>query len=573
MTTRWTQITLLMFLAIVFTFGLTFVTVELPYIIDGWAMGIVSTPDIDSHASDTSVLQTDLYISHYRLRLIGYTCFGVTVLLIVAGFATRRTSFAALGAMSFMLPVFAQFAGVMFFLAGLGVLNLVWLPFLDISLELQQWGRIIRVPYDLLMWLFGLAGVSAYWPLVYLCIGGGLLIFFLGTFAWLSAKLRGNAVADFWVYRVSRHPQHLGWILWSYGVYLLLLRGLYPKRSWGIDASLPWLLSTMVLVGVAMLEELSMRNRWGEPYDAYRNKTPFLMPLPRFMNKVAALPLRVLSGRRRPERKWEIVAVLSLYTVLLVGASAFFYGGGLAKTLRAFKPAGTQQTEMAELVIHLREEANRREQFSITRRLMSFGEPSLDHFVPLLKDEQAGVRILAAQCLGELDAQRAVPALIKALEDPLPGVRREVLRSLGQLGSHEATASIMQCLDDPDKEVQARAAHALAELGVESVVDRLIQGLAETNSWTRCAYIESLGKLGSVKGVPAVVAQLCDSEPRVRRAAVIALMRIGAPETRGALAKACQDDDWEVRVYAAEALKRMRDRTTSEGIEEGTSSE
>jgi hypothetical protein len=32
-----------------------------------------------------------------------------------------------------MLPAFAQFAGVMFFLAGLGVLNAIWLPILDIT--------------------------------------------------------------------------------------------------------------------------------------------------------------------------------------------------------------------------------------------------------------------------------------------------------------------------------------------------------------------------------------------------------------------------------------------------------
>ena len=179
-----------------------------------------------------------------------------------------------------MLPVFAQFAGVMFFLAGLGLLNLLWLPVLDISFEIQRLGLIIRAPYDLVMWMFRQAGLSAYWPLVVGCIGGGLLIFFLGTFDWLRARSRDENVAHSRVYRFSRHPQYMGWILWTYGVFLLLLQARYPKRSWGIDASLSWLLATMVIIGVAMIEELTMRQRLGESYDAYRRITPFLFPVP-----------------------------------------------------------------------------------------------------------------------------------------------------------------------------------------------------------------------------------------------------------------------------------------------------
>lgn len=70
-----------------------------------------------------SRFKTELFIAHFHLRLIGYTCLALLVLAIVVGFATRRAGLAAVGAVGFMLPVFAQFAGVMFFLAGLGLLN------------------------------------------------------------------------------------------------------------------------------------------------------------------------------------------------------------------------------------------------------------------------------------------------------------------------------------------------------------------------------------------------------------------------------------------------------------------
>ena len=86
--------------------------------------------------------------------MIGWPLADSLMALVIAGFATRRTGLAAVGAVGFMLPVFAQFAGVMFFLAGLGMLNVFWLPVLDISFELQRLGLIIRAPYDMLMWLF-----------------------------------------------------------------------------------------------------------------------------------------------------------------------------------------------------------------------------------------------------------------------------------------------------------------------------------------------------------------------------------------------------------------------------------
>ena len=126
------------------------------------------------------------------------------------------------------------------------------------------------------------------------------------------------------MYRISRHPQYLGWIIWSYGVYLLLLQLRYPKRSWGISGNLPWLLSTMVIIGVAMMEELNMRKRHGEAYDAYRKSAPFLFPVPGFLEGLFALPLRILFKKSQPDRRREVVGVVGLFTLLLIGLTGWF---------------------------------------------------------------------------------------------------------------------------------------------------------------------------------------------------------------------------------------------------------
>ena len=551
----------LLLLAAVFTIGLSFATVELPYLIDGALQNTITTPDLDSHVDEASVLKTELFISHFKLRLIGYVCFALMVVAIVAGFATRKTGFAVFGAVGFMLPVFAQFAAVMFFLAGLGVLNILWLPVLDISYELQHLGLIIRAPYDLLRWLFRLLGVNGYWPIVYFFIGGGLLLFFLGTLAWLSARARKQEVADFWVYRISRHPQYLGWILWSYGIYLLLLRGLYPKRSWGIDASLPWLLSTLVIIGVAMLEELNMRRRHGEEYEKYRQSAPFLFPVPSFVEKVFALPLRVLFKKSRYERKREVAAVLSLYALVLMGASALFYGGGWKRTTALVTPSANV-AEMEELAARLVAGPNRRShgRCGDCERLAAYGEPAVDYFIPLLENEQAEVRILAAEYLGKIPTERSVPALLTALDDSVANVRVSALVALVACGSRDAIEPMLRLLDDADAWVRRTAVRSLAELGAEEIVERADEGMNDPDARVRHATVESLGILGSEKALPLVTERLNDESAWVRRAAVVALLKIGSPEAREALLRASRDEDWEVRLYAAEALKRLQSR-------------
>jgi protein-S-isoprenylcysteine O-methyltransferase Ste14 len=547
----------LFFLALVFTVGLAFATVELPYRVDDLLMETVRTPNLSTHADEVTGLKTELFIAHYHLRAIGYLCFALLVSFIVVGFATPRRRLAAVGALGFMLPVFAQFAGVMFFLAGLGVLNVLWLPVLDVSFGLSGLGQVIRAPYDGLMWLFGLLGADGYWPIVLSFIGGRLLIFLMGTFAWLSARARKQEVADFWVYRLSRHPQYLGWILWSYGVYLLILRALYPKRVWGIDASLPWLLSTMVIIGVAMLEELQMRRRHGEAYEAYRRSAPFLFPLPAIVERLLALPQRLLFRRARPERAGEVAAVLSLHAAVLIGASWLFYGQGLERVVMLVSPSVTRETAVEAAADRLLE-SSPRWAYARSRELTAFGEPAVDHLLPMLRHDTARVRSVAARALGDLRAERALPVLVAALHDADENVRGSAVEALAAIGSNDAVAPLLEVARDEEASwVRIGAIRAVDAMGAEESHATAMELLGDPESRVRHAGVEILGVLGSERSLDAAVRALSDESAWVRQGAVIALLRIGSAEARGALEAATHDDDWEVRLYAEEALKRI----------------
>ncbi len=79
-------------------------------------------------------------------------------------------------------------------------------------------------------------------------MGLGAFIFVMGVFAWFQARCCKNKVAQHWIYRYSRHPQYLGWIIWSYG---LMLYGptLNQMKKTGVGTEkLPWLLSTMIII-------------------------------------------------------------------------------------------------------------------------------------------------------------------------------------------------------------------------------------------------------------------------------------------------------------------------------------
>jgi protein-S-isoprenylcysteine O-methyltransferase Ste14 len=227
------------------------------------------------------------------------------------------------------------------------MLRLMWLPIWGPSTKLLKLGDIVYLPYMIIVYpltlVFSLIGMDAespivlmlrrsrmiqyYWgkfhldirvPLAYGLIGIGLLVFLQGTITWLYAKYKNRKTVDFWIYRVSRHPQYLGWLIWSYG--LMLLASFTPVVRGGENpgASFPWLISSLLVISVALTEEIKMTKNVGEEYREYRDRTPFLFPMPKFVSSVIASPIRLLLKKDRPENSREVIVVFLVYTVIMV---------------------------------------------------------------------------------------------------------------------------------------------------------------------------------------------------------------------------------------------------------------
>jgi protein-S-isoprenylcysteine O-methyltransferase Ste14 len=312
-----TQTVILTLLAVVFAIALTYATIALPRAINKSLQGSIEFPGYDpGHQTE----QAEAWYEAYHVRSIGYTALAVVFVFIVVGFVAERGGLASAGAIVLFLPVFGHFAMSMFFLASLGLLRVVWMPFLDISPDILKLGDIAYVPYMAMVWPPAAAGIDVRGWISWLIMGIGMLVFTLGVVAWSQTKLAKGGTTDFWVYRFSRHPQYLGWIVWSYGLFIYMTDHIEAnfKLTWHITHSLPWLLSTLVIIGVALVEELRMKRTYGSEYESYMRRAPFLLPLPRWLSNVLAAPARLVLRHSWPRSGREVLLVIAAYAVLLV---------------------------------------------------------------------------------------------------------------------------------------------------------------------------------------------------------------------------------------------------------------
>jgi HEAT repeat protein/protein-S-isoprenylcysteine O-methyltransferase Ste14 len=583
---------LLTLIALIFTIGLTFASIELPRLVDSFLGRNIGSPDVATVSGDRAnwdadgigEFKTELYLQTYHLRLIGYSCLALIIILIAVGFITNKSGLSSAGAIILFLPVFGQFALTMFFLGGLGFLRLIWMPFLDVSFNVLRLGEIINLPYKILSYFYSLIGLDHLINLSYVITGLGLLIFFLGTLTWFYARIQKKGVADFWIYRLSRHPQYLGWIIWSYGI--LYLPQPRIKIMFDISSSLPWLLSTMVIISVAMLEELKMKRIQGEAYQSYCRRTSFLLPLPRFVSKLFSAPLRFIFKKDYPERKREIFSVLAFYTIFSLIVSAFY--ARLIPLSTKKTTSENVETRIVELV-KIADEAkigyDRRHAIEL---LGEIGEPSVESLIPFLKSEQDYIRWNAATELGNTKSEKAVEPLIEALYDNHGRVRSHAAASLGKIGDKRAVQPLIDSFLDKDRNISGAAAEALGEIGDKQVVptlicsleemencpyyqvgwalwklgsdravDAFIAGLKDEKWYVQSASAASLGKIKSEQGVEPLIEALKNGKENVRRAAVLALMEIKSEKAVKPLTDALKDEDFEVRMYAKEALKRV----------------
>ena len=174
------------------------------------------------------------------------------------------------------------------------------------------------------------------------------------------------------------------------------------------------------------------------------------------------------------------------------------------------------------------------------------------------------VRINAAEALGKIGSEEAVPALIQALQNEDEPVRGRAAEALGQMGegAKDAVPALLQvALQD---EIHFEAIGALGDIGSADAVTALIKILQDKKGGSSILAAETLGRIGTPEAIKAAVAVMIQTYEDPEASASDAsdaeqiLIRIGTPEALIPFYyKKLQDEDPDVRGYAAEALGQM----------------
>ena len=553
MKSKFTTSFLLLTLAVIFTIGLTFASIELPRVTDNLIGENLNFVNVYTGGGDLQEIKTELFIKHYHLRTIGYVCLFAIIGLIIIGFVTEKAGLTTLGAVAIFLPVFGHFAATMFFLGGLGFLRLIWLPGLDISFNVMSLGDAVFIPYRIIADGFNLIGIDLNEILPYFLIVFGLLIFCFATLVWFQTYYKGDGVAIHWIYKYSRHPQYLGWIIWSYGI--LFFPGVNMKQSYSISDSLPWLLSTLIIIGIAMVEEIKMSKLHGNKYEEYRKDSYFMIPMPKYFCRVISAPFKTFFNKSLPTKKNEITIVLLFYFFLIVLLTFV-----LNLTAEMKSPGkwifDTKEKRSIELLTReFKETPNRRNKYYLSEALIEKGDSAIPIFINLTNSQDPVIREFSVDALGVLRSDEALLALINSLKDDNHKVVYSALRSLGNYKTNVAVNSLVNLLDEKNPDLTSLVASALVRIGTEKAVNAVIpyaeKGIIEPNT----DLILALRNATDPRAEYILLKYISNNDEKIRQAAVIAAMNFESDKIKIVLTKALNDKNWEVRLYAEEVLR------------------
>jgi len=199
----------------------------------------------------------------------------------------------------------------------------------------------------------------------------------------------------------------------------------------------------------------------------------------------------------------------------------------------------------------------------------------LDVAVRALGDSKPTTRRLAAEMLGRMETDSAIPHLTRLLADPEPAVRASAASSLGALYADSAIREITSLLDDTDEQVREEALRVLPKLNSSASADLIakISDLRENDSSlsVQTRAIITLAKLGRTdEAISSLTRRLHSEDPRTR---ILALEKVAeiAP-TLGAsfdikpLLDSLEDPSTAIRRAAVSALGSLKGASVSKTL-------
>jgi predicted NACHT family NTPase len=172
----------------------------------------------------------------------------------------------------------------------------------------------------------------------------------------------------------------------------------------------------------------------------------------------------------------------------------------------------------------------------LKEHVFSFKKHDLDNknvlntFSQALTDPEPQVRAKAAESIGQLKIQAAIPNLTAQLNDPSPLVRLSIIYALGQLHAGSAIPQLIPLLLDESPEVRSTTAHTLGKIGNEHTIAYLLTTLKDISPTVRANAAQALGEIGSESTIPLLLEAFNDADDSVQIHAIESVSKIYARE-------------------------------------------
>jgi HEAT repeat protein len=167
--------------------------------------------------------------------------------------------------------------------------------------------------------------------------------------------------------------------------------------------------------------------------------------------------------------------------------------------------------------------------------------------------------IAATGNLSDAMVLKAAQALLPLLHDEDPGLRDSSVISLGQLRYMDAWQYLADALKDPSPDVRRHAAEALGKLKNRNSVGPLIGLSQDKDVNTRLGAVFALGEIKSPKSIGALIMALDDPALDVKIQAAVALGKLGDKEALPALKKHCRGKLKEAARAAIEDIENRQE--------------
>jgi HEAT repeat protein len=230
------------------------------------------------------------------------------------------------------------------------------------------------------------------------------------------------------------------------------------------------------------------------------------------------------------------------------------------------------------------------------------GAESIPSILPFLDHDNAMIRRLAIEILGDIADPRSLDYLLAKLDDPdvasqqaavnsisalvgaFPQIKGDVLSKIRKLETSSASVPVklnslsvfvniqgegyhdelLLASKDSDPTIRQKAISLMGKFGEERFADQLVLSLADESTAVRLAAINAIVRLRPEKGLDPLISSLEDSDVWIRTAAAQALGEYRDAAAIDPLVRHLESDVPPVRIAAIEALGKSGNERVKE---------